>query len=118
MIEEAIGPDLLSSTEIVTDSDDPSTASPVDTPLYDALRRTSERLVPRRQHRPLAVLRGHRRPVPPPAGTTAYGAGLFSDRIPVGTFSRMFHGDDERVDVGSLGLQAALWDGVVRELLG
>ncbi len=30
----------------------------------------------------------------------------------------MFHGDDERVDVGSLGLQAALWDGVVRELLG
>jgi acetylornithine deacetylase/succinyl-diaminopimelate desuccinylase-like protein len=118
MIEEAIGPDLLQSTEIVTDSDDPSTASPVDTPLYDALRRTSERLVPGASTVPSLFFGATDARFLRRLGTTAYGAGLFSDRIPVGTFSQMFHGDDERVDVASLGLQAALWDGVVRELLG
>jgi acetylornithine deacetylase/succinyl-diaminopimelate desuccinylase-like protein len=118
MIEEAIGPDLLPSTEIVTDSDDPSTASPVDTPLYEAVRRTSERLVPGATTVPSLFFAATDARFLRRLGTTAYGAGLFSDRIPVGSFSRMFHGDDERVDVGSLELQAALWDGVVRELLG
>jgi acetylornithine deacetylase/succinyl-diaminopimelate desuccinylase-like protein len=42
-------------------------------------------------------------------GVPSYGAGLFSSRIDLASFSAMFHGPDERVDVASLGLSAAYW---------
>jgi acetylornithine deacetylase/succinyl-diaminopimelate desuccinylase-like protein len=51
------------------------------------------------------------------AGATAYGAGLFSERISFSEFASMFHGDDERVDQESLRLSAELWGLVARDLL-
>lgn len=42
-------------------------------------------------------------------GVPAYGAGLFSRRVELGHYSRMFHGPDERVDLESLGLSAAFF---------
>ena len=50
-------------------------------------------------------------------GATAYGYGLFSERIDFDQFASMFHGDDERVDQDSLRLSCELWDGVAREAL-
>ena len=32
-------------------------------------------------------------------------------------YGTMFHGDDERVDIESLGLSTELWDPVARDLL-
>ena len=52
------------------------------------------------------------------AGATAYGAGLFSDRISFADFASMFHGDNERIDQESLDLSTRLWDGLARDLLG
>ena len=43
---------------------------------------------------------------------------MFSDRLSFGQFSTMFHGDDERVDVESLHMSAAMFEQLAREFLG
>ena len=49
---------------------------------------------------------------------TAYGAGLFSDRISFAEFAAMFHGDDERIDQESLRLSTDLWLALAHDFLG
>jgi acetylornithine deacetylase/succinyl-diaminopimelate desuccinylase-like protein len=51
------------------------------------------------------------------AGVNAYGFGLFSQRMSFDEFGRMFHGDDERVDVESLRLSTELWEAIARDFL-
>lgn len=116
MLAEALG-DLAGSVEVVDHNDDPSTSSPVETPLWDALQRVTSRLCPGSTNVPFMTVgatdaRFFRR-----LGATAYGFGLFSPRIGFDEFSSMFHGDDERVDVESLRLTTELWDAVARDLL-
>ena len=41
-------------------------------------------------------------------GVTAYGVGLFDDRMTFGDMLRLFHGHDERVSIGTLELTTAL----------
>ena len=118
MLEEAIGPDLMPSVEIAAIAIDESTSSPQDTPLFDALARATQALVPGATVLPFIIMgatdsRFFRR-----AGVTSYGAGLFSDRITFAEFASMFHGDDERIDQESLRLQTELWDLVARDLVG
>lgn len=117
MLSEALG-DLADSVEISAQSDDTSSASPIDTPLWDSLQRVTEKLVPGAKTVPFMIVgatdaRFFRR-----AGATAYGAGLFSDRISFAEFASMFHGDNERVDVDSLQLSTDLWLGLAKDLLG
>ncbi len=87
-------------------------------PLFDAVSTTIERLVPGSRAVPSLFLAGAsdarflRR-----LGTTAYGAGLFSDRIPLADVFRKFHGVDERIDMDSLGLLTAFWVGVADALV-
>lgn len=116
MIMEALG-DLAGAVEILRAADDPATASPTRTPLWDSIAKVSAALAPEAVMVPSLMLgatdaRFFRR-----AGMVAYGAGLFSDRISLTEFASMFHGDDERVDSESLRLSAELWDGVARDLL-
>ena len=116
MLSEALG-DLADSVEISAQSDDTSSASPIDTPLWDSLQRVTEKLVPGARTVPFMIVgatdaRFFRR-----AGATAYGAGLFSDRISFAEFASMFHGDNERVDVESLRLSTDLWIGLAKDLL-
>lgn len=116
IIAEALG-DLADRVEMIESHDDPSTRSPVDTPLWDTLARATRahyagsHLVPM-----LSVgatdARFFRR-----LGSTAYGFGLFSEKLTLEDFGRMFHGDDERVDVESLGLSTHLWQAVAHDLL-
>ena len=49
-------------------------------------------------------------------GVTAYGVGLFDDRVAFSEFLGMFHGNDERIGVGSLGLTAELLDYIIQRL--
>jgi acetylornithine deacetylase/succinyl-diaminopimelate desuccinylase-like protein len=117
MLREAIGPELIDDVEIVNIADDPATASPVDTPLWDVLTRAAQSLHPGTSTVPFMTVgatdsRFFRR-----LGVTAYGFGLFSERIGFEEFSTMFHGDDERVDVESLRLSTELWDVVARDML-
>ena len=51
-------------------------------------------------------------------GAVAYGAGLLSPGISGGEFSQRFHGNDERIDIESLGLTTGLYHDVCTDLLG
>jgi acetylornithine deacetylase/succinyl-diaminopimelate desuccinylase-like protein len=116
MLLDAIG-DLADRVEIEA-TDDPPTASPVDTPLWDALGRVSARLCAGSALVPMVMTgatdnRFFRR-----AGAVGYGFGLFSRRLRYEDYATMFHGNDERVDVESLGLSTDLWLALAPDLLG
>ncbi len=51
-------------------------------------------------------------------GITAYGAGLFSPKMDLATFGSRFHGNDERIDVDSLGLSGNYFYGIAKDLTG
>jgi acetylornithine deacetylase/succinyl-diaminopimelate desuccinylase-like protein len=117
MLREAAG-DLWQDVEVLQEGDNSATSSAIDTPLWDALTTVTRRLVPGATTVPFIIVgatdaRFFRR-----KGVVSYGYGLLSDRIPFGEFSKLFHGNNERIDVGSLELMTPLWDGVVREMLG
>jgi acetylornithine deacetylase/succinyl-diaminopimelate desuccinylase-like protein len=117
MLEEAIG-DLKGDVEILAQDDNPATASPIDTALWESIRRVVEGLVPGATTVPFLVVgatdaRFFRR-----AGSVAYGAGLFSEKIPFTEFASMFHGDNERIDQESLRLSTDLWMALAKDLVG
>jgi acetylornithine deacetylase/succinyl-diaminopimelate desuccinylase-like protein len=51
-------------------------------------------------------------------GSVAYGFGLFSDQLSLDDFNTRFHGNDERVDIASVGLSTNMWVDLVRDFLG
>ena len=115
MLREALD-DLADAVEIES-HDDPSTASPMDTPLWDTLARVSGRLCEGSALVPSLMPgatdnRFFRR-----AGSVGYGFGLFSHRIGFDDYARMFHGNDEKVDQESLSLSTQLWEAVARDFL-
>ena len=117
LLDEALG-DLADRVEIVEAFDDPATESPVDTPLWDSLGRVAKAFYGGSHLVPMMNVgatdaRFYRR-----LGTTSYGFGLFSRKMTFDDFGRMFHGDDERVDVESLRLSTEMWQALARDLLG
>ena len=116
MLAEILG-DLAPSVTVAAAAEDASTASPIDTPLWDVLQKVSGAIHEGATTIPFLTVgatdaRFFRR-----LGATAYGYGLFSSQMTFDQFNAMFHGDDERVDQESLRLSTELWDGVARELL-
>jgi acetylornithine deacetylase/succinyl-diaminopimelate desuccinylase-like protein len=117
MVDEALG-DLADRVDVIVTTDDPSTASPIDTPLWDAFARLTPRWYEGSALIPFMTVgatdsRFFRR-----LGIPSYGFGLFSEHLTFEEFSAMFHGNDERVDVESLRLSTELWDALARDLLG
>lgn len=116
ILDDALG-DLADRVEMIESHDDPSTVSPADTPLWDTLQRVTQTFYSGSHLVPMLSVgatdaRFFRR-----LGTTSYGFGLFSQKLTFEEFGRMFHGDDERVDVDSLRLSTELWQAVARDLL-
>src|SRR5919204_5129134 len=116
MLRDAAG-DLWPSIEIVEEGENASTESPVPTPLWQTLQRTTGALVPGGRVVPYILFgatdaRFFRR-----KGVTAYGYALFSGRVASDEFGSMYHGNNERVDQESLGLCVRLWEQTARELL-
>lgn len=117
LIAEVLG-DLAPKVEILFTVDDPATASPVETPLWDSLEKVTG---PFHAGAPLVPFfmvgatdaRFFRR-----LGTTAYGYGMFSDRLSFEQYTVMFHGDDERVDVESLAMSTDMFESLARDFLG
>jgi len=116
LLEEAIGDDLLDKVDI-TSNDDPATASPVDTPLWDVLERVASKLVPDSALVPFVMTGGTDNRFFRRAGSVGYGFGLFSRRLTFEQYGTMFHGNDERVDQESLELSTQMFEAVARELL-
>jgi acetylornithine deacetylase/succinyl-diaminopimelate desuccinylase-like protein len=90
-----------------------STASPIDTPMWDTLERIVGTAHPGARMQPGLIVGGTDSRFFRERGAVAYGAGLFSPKVTLETFSKRFHGHDERVDVESLGLSTQLWIDVV-----
>jgi acetylornithine deacetylase/succinyl-diaminopimelate desuccinylase-like protein len=116
LLAEALG-DLADSVQVLRANHDGATASSTDTPLWESLARVTGALAPGSGLVPFTTVgatdaRFFRR-----VGATAYGFGLFSNRITFDDFTAMFHGDDERVDVESLRLSTELWQAVAHDLL-
>ncbi len=116
MLDEALG-DLAGRVSVAAFADDPSSSSPADTPLWDALQRVTSRLSPGSGLIPFLTVgatdaRFFRR-----LGVPSYGFGLFSERLTFEQFATMFHGDDERVDQESLRLSTELWETLARDML-
>ncbi|MDQ2724586.1 MAG: M20/M25/M40 family metallo-hydrolase [Actinomycetota bacterium] len=116
MLVDALG-NLADRVTIGLIADDPSTTSPLDTPLWDSLARVSAALLPGTALIPSMTVgatdaRFFRR-----LGATSYGFGMLSERVTLETYAAMFHGDDERVDLESLRLSSALWEATARDLL-
>lgn len=114
-LREALG-DLHPAVEI-EGNDDPSTASPIDTPLWDTLASVSGRLVDGSALVPFVMVGGTDNRFFRRAGSVGYGFGLFSQRLTFEDYATMFHGNDERIDQESLALCTTLWEEVAKELL-
>jgi acetylornithine deacetylase/succinyl-diaminopimelate desuccinylase-like protein len=116
MLRDALG-DLADAVEIES-NDDPATSSPIQTPLWDSLSRTSAALCKGSALVPSLMVGGTDNRFYRRAGAVGYGFGLFSKRLPYEDFAVMFHGNDEKVDQESLGLSTQLWEAVARDLVG
>jgi len=116
MLVEAVG-DLAGKVEVVRLQGEDASLSPADTPLWDVLASVSRRWYPEAALVPYFSVgatdaRWYRR-----TGAVGYGFGLFSTDLSLDDFGARFHGDDERIDVKSLGLSAQLFEAVAAELL-
>ena len=116
MLDDILG-DLAGDVEVTATTNDESTASPIDTPLWDALARITGKLHPGSGLVPFLSVgatdaRFFRR-----LGIPSYGFGLFSERLTFEDYATMFHGDDERVDQESLRLSTELWEALAKDVL-
>jgi acetylornithine deacetylase/succinyl-diaminopimelate desuccinylase-like protein len=117
MLDEALG-ELAPKVELIASHDDPSTTSPIDTPLWDSIGRVTQAFYEGSKIVPFMTVgatdaRFFRR-----LGTTSYGFGLFSTDLSFEDYGSMFHGDDERVDTSSLELSTDMWTALSQDLLG
>jgi acetylornithine deacetylase/succinyl-diaminopimelate desuccinylase-like protein len=106
----------------VTYTEDPgannraSTESPVDTPLWDALRTATQVAYPGAELTPGLLVGGTDAPFFRDRGAVAYGAGIYSPSVTLTEFASRFHGHDERIDVDSLGLSVDFWTHVAHTI--
>jgi acetylornithine deacetylase/succinyl-diaminopimelate desuccinylase-like protein len=116
-LRAALG-DLQAHVEISVLQQNDASASPVGNALWDVLQSRVQVASPGARLLPDLIVGGTDARFFRHKGAVAYGAGLFSPELTFASFAGRFHGNDERVDVASLGLVADLWVGVARELLG
>ena len=114
-LRAALG-DAFDQVEFEVIAETPSTASPIDNPLWQALVSATKPAYPDATVIPSMVTGGTDSRFFRDAGAIAYGAGLLSSRLDAGEFSSRFHGNNERIDVDSLRLTTQLWLDVVERL--
>ncbi len=116
MLEEAVG-DLADDVDIRFLAEQPSTTSPMDTPLWDALERVSRLFYPGARTVPYLTVGATDAHFHRELGSVAYGFGLHSQAIGFEQYGAMFHGIDERVDVESLHLSTEMWIALAHDFL-
>jgi acetylornithine deacetylase/succinyl-diaminopimelate desuccinylase-like protein len=94
-----------------------ATPSPMATPMWDAIGRVVGKLRPGAGLVPRMTAGGTDARFFREKGAVAYGFGLFTPAMTVQEFASRFHGNDERVDVESLGLTTQLWLELVNDVL-
>lgn len=116
-LKEAMG-DLAEHVEIDPLLNEPSSMSPMGNPLWDSLQKAVNNPFPNARIDPGFIVgftdaRVHRE-----LGAITYGAGLFAESLSKAEYGSRFHGNNERIDVESLGLTTQLWLDVIDDLLG
>jgi len=116
-LNEAMG-DLAEHVEIEPLLNEPSSMSPMGNPLWDSLQKAVNNPYPNARIDPGFIVgftdaRVHRE-----LGAITYGAGLFAESLSKAEYGSRFHGNNERIDVESLGLTTQLWLDVIDDLLG
>ena len=116
-LREAMG-DLADHVEIAPILNEPSSMSPMGNALWDSLQKAVNNPYPDARIDPGFVVgftdaRVHRE-----LGAVTYGAGLFGESLTKAEYGSRFHGNNERIDVESLGLTTQLWLDVIDDLLG
>ena len=107
-LRKVLGPDLYERIEIIPDLDFPANESPPTGRLWDAIATAAEELAGPTTLVPMLT------PVLTDArffrqrGVTAYGVGLFDPSMDFASSLAMFHGNNERVSVASVGLTTEL----------
>jgi acetylornithine deacetylase/succinyl-diaminopimelate desuccinylase-like protein len=115
-LRDALGP-LYDEVDVSVLFDDMASMSPTQSPLWDVLREATQVAYPGAELSPGMVAGATDARYFRDRGAVALGAGLFSESISFESFGNRFHGNDERVDVESLGLTTDLWLDVARRLL-
>jgi acetylornithine deacetylase/succinyl-diaminopimelate desuccinylase-like protein len=115
-IRQALG-ELAASVDIERLQQGTSSASAWDSPLREAIERATRRFYPDASLVPRMTSGGTDARFYRWKGSVAYGFGLFSERVSLEDFSTRFHGNDERVDVGSLDLTTRLWTELATDFL-
>jgi len=115
-LTEAFG-DLAKEVEISPLMNDMASTSPIDTPLWDSLQKAVHNAFPSTELSPGLIVgftdaRVHRN-----LGAVAYGAGLLSPDLDASEYGSRFHGNNERIDVESIGLTTGLYLDTVTDLL-
>jgi acetylornithine deacetylase/succinyl-diaminopimelate desuccinylase-like protein len=115
-VAEALG-ELAGRVDIGVLQHSESTRSPTDNALWDVVERQTRVAYPGAELVPGLIVGGTDARFYRQRGTVAYGAALFSPGMTFESFGQRFHGNDERIDVESLGLCGEFFYGVSNQLL-
>lgn len=115
-LHEALG-DLAHRVEVTVLNSAVSTASSFDNPFVESLQRVVRMQYPEASLVPRLTVGGTDARFFRERGASAYGFGLFSEKMTYEDFSGRFHGHNERVDVASLGLTTAMYHAVAHDFL-
>ena len=116
-LADALG-DLADRVETSPLQEGDATRSPMDNPLWDALVASTQAVYPGARIIPGLITGGTDARFYRLKGAVAYGAALFSPEVSMESFGQRFHGNDERIDVDSLGLSTEFWYGVAKQIVG
>lgn len=95
-----------------------ATSSPADTALWQTLASRTQVVFPGAELAPGMMVGGTDGRFFRDRGSIAYGAALLAPDLTLDEFSLRFHGNDERIDLESIGLSAQYWYDVAREVVG
>jgi acetylornithine deacetylase/succinyl-diaminopimelate desuccinylase-like protein len=115
-VTEALG-ELATKVDISMLHQGEPTRSPTDNPLWEVVSRQVQNAYPDAEVIPGLIVGGTDARFYRRRGSVAYGAALFSPGVTFESFGQRFHGNDERIDVESLGLTAEFFYGVSKALL-
>jgi acetylornithine deacetylase/succinyl-diaminopimelate desuccinylase-like protein len=116
-LRTALG-DLYDEVTVVPIAPRAASSSPRQTPMWDVLEKRLKVVHPGAEVIPWLLVGGTDAAFFREKGAVAYGAGVFSERATLQQIQNRYHGDDERIDVGSLALQAQFWLDVARDVVG
>jgi acetylornithine deacetylase/succinyl-diaminopimelate desuccinylase-like protein len=116
-LDKALG-DLMEDVTVEKLFSKDASSSPTGTPLWDVLAKVVDGHYPGAKPLPRLIVGFTDAPYFREHGAVAYGFGLFSRALTAEAMSSRFHGNDERVDVASLGLTTQAWIDTSEQFLG